>query len=83
MRCFYFDRTIAMPLLYTQYDRVVLLNSCINIFGRAPMADKKLDPPAYTSAVEVEWSEALQLLEKKMVIYRHAKIGGASEDITL
>ena len=47
------------------------------------MADKNLDPPAYTSTVEVEWSEALQHLEKKMVIYRHAKIGDAAEDITL
>lgn len=47
------------------------------------MADKKLDPPAYTSAVEVEWSEALQHLEKKMVIYRHAKIGGAAGDVAL
>ena len=47
------------------------------------MADKKLDTPAYTSAVEVEKSEALQHLEKNMVIYGHAKIGGAAEDIAL
>ncbi|KIJ90408.1 hypothetical protein K443DRAFT_14375 [Laccaria amethystina LaAM-08-1] len=54
------------------------------------MADKKLDPRAYPSAVEVEWTEALQHLEKRMVIYRHAKtgdndqeIGGAAEDVAL
>lgn len=54
------------------------------------MTDKKLDPPAYPSAVEVEWNEALQHLEKKMVIYQQAKmrgndqeIGGAAEDVAL
>jgi len=54
------------------------------------MTDKKLDPCAYPSAVEVEWNETLQHLGKKMAIYRQAKmggngqgIGGAAEDVAL
>lgn len=54
------------------------------------MTDKKLDPPAYPYGVEVEWNEALQRLEKQMVVYRQAKmrgtekeIGGAAEDVAL
>ena len=54
------------------------------------MTDKKLDPPPYPAAVEVEWNEALQHLGKKMVIYREVKmrgndqeIGGTAEDVAL
>lgn len=45
------------------------------------MTAKKLDPPSYPEAAEVEWNEALQNLNKRMVIYSQAKSVGNKREM--